>query len=867
MESKTIDAISERLYSLFVINTTSIACQLRNGSYRRREVPVSPALIKAMLVSNGSMGCYQQQPYSGYVRWICLDYDCSDKDAPDVLTLYREVVAPLSSLLESLSIEHLLEFSGRRGIHVWVVFDEAIPKAMAYRILTSIEGRFEAMAGALDPRWHLDRFPATTSAKNNIVGKQVKLPLSCHRAGGRSFCFECERDLSVGMSQGTSASQDFFAWQLRILSSYAENRPRVVMDSLNLAENSYGSFRMMFGARQYRVLSISELGNAELTVDQLITTLSRVNLYATIFERLRRGTADARDRSVLFGTLAGFEEGVELLRSILSRYPHFDEDKTEMGVSRLKDRYRPASFGYLYEQYGLSLDDGLEPSETGVTYVLRAMGKEDLLVELPPEHVVRGEGTWLVATADCIADVVDREKNYLCSNDEARDVCILADLESLGPYECNRIALEAKGVSDGEGHGDALVPSGYRVFERQEQDGKVRELVSLSAHDRVLTTYLALRLCSLRLRGWDSFSYHVALTSRSSIFFSWLSSWSRYLRQIRAFLDVGFFADYEIFVLDLEGFYDHVDFLGVYRVLGSRLDGECRNIFEYLVGFNDEIMCQLHDGLRVGIPQGPAYARIVAELFLDEVLRQSLADEDMSKVYRYRYVDDMVFICEPGYDSEGLFDRLSTALRSFGLPVNSKKSHCYGTIGSITLEARSKILHDGNFNYQIHERDDGMVLLARDKRVMLRSYLDEHEELFDVSLLGYYFGTRVIEPAKERFFADYHADVVTSKAGRGSHFAHFYQYAFSSDERIGTIVESGELADMPVGTVNFSNFVNELYLAWKDGNETVARSLDEIVDVLLEDVDVTELDVHDRTVVRALCLLSEDLRGTGDVDA
>lgn len=857
-----LDAISERIFDLFVINTESIGYQMPDGTYRRRIVPVSPALIKAMLEAAGSMGCYQQQPRTGNVRWICLDYDCEDKANPDIIGLYRGAILPLVTILDNLGIRHLLEFSGRRGIHVWVVFNRVISKDLGFRIVSAIERQFISRHGELRGRWKLDKFPATDSSKGNVVGMQVKFPLSCHRAGGRSFFFCGEAELAKSIEHDAGESEGFFPHQLSVLTKYRENDPDLVSKALDIEKNPYGGpTKKSVVAKRYRTVLSSKLRSVELSADQLEAILSEIAPYGLIFDRLRRGIADARDRTVIYGTLADFDDGPEFLREVLEKYPCFDRRKTDKAISRLKDRYHSATIGYLCDIYELPRESGVDSGETGFSYLLKRLGMESLLRE---EKLQLAKRRPFDADVESIVDTIRREKEYLSINDEVRDACIGRDLEDLNQYECQRLAAEMKSIMEGGPSDDSPRPMNYRVYHRIEKSGKVRELVSLSACDRLLTTHLAMRLCAVNRVCWKSYSYHVALMSRSSIFYSWYSSWRRYLWQVRCFIDVDFFDDYEIFFIDLDACYDHIDFLNVYRLISDSLDDEGRNIFQYLVSFNERLMGEMHHDRRMGVPQGPAYARIIAEVYLDRVLESVLEEVRRDDVRCYRYVDDMLFICRPGFDAEGLYKQIVTSLGAYGLPVNRLKSRYYGAIGHLTRLERDELTRKNSLNYELHEGSGDYALLESERRAKLVAYLEAHGEAFDIDLLGYYFGCDVIPAARERFFGRHHTEIVRCAQGRGTSFSRFYRYAFQKSERIEKIITTDVLSGMRVGTVNFSNFVNELYLAHRDGNSAVMNVMGVIVDRLLDDVDERLLDDHDRMLVRVLRRLGHAEKGEVD---
>ena len=111
MDRNLIKKISEEIFSLFVVNTAAAGIQQKDGKYITKYIPVTPALIESMILARGSMGCYQQGYKTGYIKWICLDFDCKDKKSPDLYKLYDEAVLPITQLLDSLRIHYLTEFS------------------------------------------------------------------------------------------------------------------------------------------------------------------------------------------------------------------------------------------------------------------------------------------------------------------------------------------------------------------------------------------------------------------------------------------------------------------------------------------------------------------------------------------------------------------------------------------------------------------------------------------------------------------------------------------------------------------------------------------------------------------------------------
>lgn len=66
-----------------------------------------------------------------------------------------------------------------------------ITKELGYDIVNTILNQIPELKDGVDnEKWGLDRFPAARVSSINVVGKQVKFPLSWHQSGSRSYLFE-----------------------------------------------------------------------------------------------------------------------------------------------------------------------------------------------------------------------------------------------------------------------------------------------------------------------------------------------------------------------------------------------------------------------------------------------------------------------------------------------------------------------------------------------------------------------------------------------------------------------------------------------------------------------------------------------------
>jgi len=830
VDRNLIRSISEKIFSLFVVNTAAAGIQQKDGKYITKYIPVTPSLIENMIMAKGSMGCYQQGYKTGYLKWICLDFDCKDKINPNVRKLYHDAIAPVTLFLDRAGIHYLTEFSGRRGIHIWIVFDHIIKKSLGYRILYEILRRVPINLAEEENEWNLDLFPATDSSKNNTVGKQVKFPLSTHRAGGMAFFFQSEFDYCADLG-----SDRFFSEQYSILSNYIENNVETVMASLGLEKEYAKAYAYKF--KKYRISN-----HVDVSVDDLWTILCETKVFDAIHSRIKKGQALPRDWTVILGTLSPCDSEAKLVRAVLREFPNYDEEKTADNIQKYKGRYFPATFEYLYFLYDLEMEKGLCPQMTGYSYLCKRLG-------IPEQEEILDESNQANGNCQTIQDTINKEIDYLLYNDESPDIYIWNQLHLMKNADKQEL-LEIVDTASKTGSFDGTAES-FRVYNRIESEEKTRRLISLSARERIVTTHLSLELCKEYRQRWKSFSYHPALTSRRDIFYDWFRSWGRYIERISTYLEVPFFEDYEILFIDLKKFYDHIDFLTVYKTLQADANEKASNILRYLIAYNDSLMSQANAGSRIGVPQGPAYARIIAEFFLNKIL------SDIERPYKgdiniMRYVDDITIICNPGFDSKSFFRELCGVLSAYGLPVNMEKSICYGSIGKLTDGQKRDLLHTDHFNYDLRSNYRGEVTLLMERRRNLRHYLEDHS--FDMRSLGYIFGSQTMMEAKEWCFEQYRTQIIQSEIGRGSNFRRFYKFLFQHEAYLSVVLSERLLDQIPIPSVNFSNFIDTLYLAVQE-KEIASQSFERIKKEYFPSITEVQLEGNDLAVLNALRMI------------
>lgn len=821
--------IAEYLYKLLVVNSYAAAIQQEDGRYITKYFPLSPFVIEEMIKQNGSMGCYQQGYKNNRIKWICFDFDCPDKKNPDVITLYKESVFPFTVLLNELSISYMTEFSGRRGIHVWIIFDKILSKEIGFQIICELKKRAKKIFD--NPAIHVDFYPATDSAKGNVVGKQVKFPLSCHRAGGRSFLFLGEFQLLE-----ECYSDEFMVNQLKILESHKPNDPEYVVNALGIdASNT------MLG--QYKYKKYALIGNIDVPLNRIEEILSETLVYKEIFSRMKQGQARREDWSVLFGTLVYCDDNCDVVKKLFSTFPNYDIDKTLSNIEKLSDKYFPATFSYLYQIYMLEPEEWLDLNETGLVYLLKKLECSDTVLEKVidlNEHI----------SSKKVQYTLFKEKNYLLDNDEVPDVLIWNKLNAIKPYDLKQIEKKVNDIKNGEWV-QYTIPKDLVIYVRIESEEKTRKMVSLSAMDRILTTHMMLVLYSYLKSNLNSYSYNVSPCSKENIFYAWYSSWMNYITKVQTFLSVPFLNSFHVFVMDIKGFYDHIDFLAVYQAFEKNLRIEAKNIIQFLVEYNENVMKVVNGSSRYGVPQGPAYARVIAEAFLDYILQSVFDKYDRKSFYFYRYVDDMVIFYKPEFDGKKLYNELEDTLLSFGLPLNQEKSGILGSIKYLTEEEKNLISHKDKFSYDLQMKETEMFF-EEEQNQRFRRYLQNND--FDISVVSYIFGKTVMPKAGEGYYKKYASQIFSENLGRGSYFKKFYQYLFKHEKLVEEALEKAYFFEIPIDSLNFSNFVHNLYLGVQ--NTSISHDLfKKIQKGYLEIIKEKIVNERDASVVEALHLL------------
>lgn len=180
---------TEPLWKLFVNRTDDYAEQQEDGTYRRVGRALTRDDIDEHLKGSRTIGVYSINPQDQTVKWICWDIDTLDpENVKGAIKGIHDRIKAHQLRLEAT----LVEFSGSKGYHVWLLFEPPISAALAYHM-----GRRIAEEAGVQ----CEVFPKQAELLSPY-GNLVKLPLAVHRkSGNRSYFASWDQLAPVSASE------------------------------------------------------------------------------------------------------------------------------------------------------------------------------------------------------------------------------------------------------------------------------------------------------------------------------------------------------------------------------------------------------------------------------------------------------------------------------------------------------------------------------------------------------------------------------------------------------------------------------------------------------------------------------------------
>lgn len=154
--------------------------QQANGAYFPVRQPITEDDVAEHLAGMASYGTYVIDPATQTVKYLCFDLDTHDEAAT------AHLVECVEAMVEAVGGDKrclLLEWSGNKGVHVWLFLSEPVE---ARKVRRWVQRDFmPAWEEKAKPgHFPLEVFPKQDTVPENGYGNLVKLPLGKHAVSG-----------------------------------------------------------------------------------------------------------------------------------------------------------------------------------------------------------------------------------------------------------------------------------------------------------------------------------------------------------------------------------------------------------------------------------------------------------------------------------------------------------------------------------------------------------------------------------------------------------------------------------------------------------------------------------------------------------
>ena len=180
------------LKTLFINRTDVHAEQQPSGEYFKVDAPITDDLIQAHLAGKKTIGTYCLNKENKGNK-ICLDFD--GESLPEIFELAKKACLQI----REFDYSPLLEFSGMKGYHVWLFFEEA-PASL-----------IRALAEKISVGFKCEIFPKQDFIEEGGYGNLIKLPLGIHRESKRRSFFLDENFQPISLENSAALLKEKLA--------------------------------------------------------------------------------------------------------------------------------------------------------------------------------------------------------------------------------------------------------------------------------------------------------------------------------------------------------------------------------------------------------------------------------------------------------------------------------------------------------------------------------------------------------------------------------------------------------------------------------------------------------------------------------
>jgi hypothetical protein len=177
-----MEELKTELWNKFVSRKDNYAIQNPNADYYKANKDLTLEDIEKHLNGDTTLGLYLLDEDSK-VKYICLDVDLKKEaledshPSPDQWQLLKKTASELISVTKEMKLDPILEFSGKRGYHVLLFFENPEDASTA----KSLGKKIKESVGDIHEDVDIEVFPKQDRLPTGGFGNLLKLPLGIHQ--------------------------------------------------------------------------------------------------------------------------------------------------------------------------------------------------------------------------------------------------------------------------------------------------------------------------------------------------------------------------------------------------------------------------------------------------------------------------------------------------------------------------------------------------------------------------------------------------------------------------------------------------------------------------------------------------------------
>ncbi|EMX6617741.1 RNA-directed DNA polymerase [Salmonella enterica] len=818
-----LNELATLLYRFLATDQSYHAQQQPDGTYRKRAGAITPKLLEKTLNDGGSVAIYQKNN-DLTINWICFDFDIiksnlnSENHGAAQQELERSVNHFCQSL-ESLNIPHLLEFSGNRGFHIWITFEDRISYRTGYEIQQTLIDATELSFNK--DLIAIDLFPSSGTPTDG-VGLGVKSPLSKH-AKSKQYALLLSSSKGIqSVTKITEFNDEVINKNLEILKNHRNT-------SKSELESVFGVFFDITHdetSRPTRVKSIKVQQNG-FTLDEIFTHWEGSAPLNALAKKINEtGKLSHEERKLLVGLFCNIQAkkiknaGQSILQELFSKTDNYNPEVTSRSIKKL------SSFNFPSQE---------QIEKTTKVRFPNTLSTEELIKTCIPKFLAYTDATFDISKSD-IEITKAAELSYLFLNDEAQSKIIINDLSSDDSF---RLLNLAENVIKN--------PKSAQFYKHlRNEKNKVRTLITLKAPERIATSCILKQLIYfLNLQpSTNSHGYKPNKGfSGGYIFQPWLYLWIKFVSNISTAIEDNDNQQCYIVKTDIRNFYDTIPHDNLKRMLlgganprivakSGALSEASKLLYKAHIDTLFEITEKTIDS-KIGLPQGPAYARYLAELYLDNLDQQFDAKIQKEELQLYqRYVDDIFFVAPTEESANVALKTLHTELELLGLEINYDKT----VITKISNFSEDFNSYRSQSKYAVDKVSKNFAdSTDTQKNLAITEFMSLVQSDSCDNDLAFIFSHLAGVPQLDTLKREKVEPTLNGRAGRGSLYKHLFNFVLDSPENWSELEKIERFDDLQ------SEVLTACFITMLESSKSATEALKHLVTQIEEKLSDSEL--------------------------